>query len=521
MLRANIYGINIVLETDQKLLLKNMLEFEVQERGFDFRKGRVDFKTVRKKIYNRTLKNQKTGTQYFEVGIGWAAYILGILGAYLPMEDVEGIKREIYSPTHRVLPFPNLRDHQNSDMLHLLKYRYGLCTVTTGYGKSECIATLAKEFADLGLKVLLVTPGSKARDELLKRIRVRFGIEVPDCLVTTATTKKARKLAESSKILSVITSGFLNQKAIKDKTLEPGVLSELGSFDVVLSDEVEYCINPAGEYIFQAAENAQLRYAFSGTADKGNGSMISFRNGLTDPAVSGNLGLIRFFGPSLIYRKPLDRNLELIDIKTDAFKDINLEFLGDDQYQGNKYLDVMTEIFTNPEICGVITNVIGHYRNLFIPVNNLTSLIEPWIENYWKGKYRVLLVCGEGYIYYDLAGNRKSITLQEACDKIAAGDVDVIPSTAAGFRALDFPNLSNILLFAGKIAGAVLQAVGRVARQTNMRIITLSPSKSSWIPMYSKGCIERRNMIKEYYKYCKITETSITDMELSMLGIYG
>jgi hypothetical protein len=297
------------------------------------------------------------------------------------------------------------------------------------------------------------------------------------------------------------------------------VAAELRTFDVILSDEVEYCINPAGNYIFGNAVNATARYAFSGTADKGNGNMISFQNGLKDPSVSENLGLIRFFGPSLVYRRPLDRILNLIDIRTRAL--YSADIFGQTAIDNkNLYLKILMSLFTCPEVCNLIVDIAKRFKNLFIPINFLQGIIDGWIENYFKGVLRILLVCGEGYIYYDLDGNKTSLTLSEACQYIKDDKVDVIPSTSAGFRALDFPNLSNILLLSGKIAGSVLQQIGRVSRQSEMTIITISPDGKKKIPVYSKGCKERSDMILDYYRYCDIRQESLSDYEFNIKYSY-
>ena len=134
MTRATVYGINIVIETDQPTLIKGFLEFNVEEKKFNFFDKRMKVMKVHKKIYNRTKKS-KHGTQYYEVGLGWAAYILGVLSAYLPLEDTEALRRSIYQDQYRSYGFPELRDYQNDDVLHILKYRFGLCTVQTGYGR--------------------------------------------------------------------------------------------------------------------------------------------------------------------------------------------------------------------------------------------------------------------------------------------------------------------------------------------------------------------------------------------------
>ena len=137
-----------------------------------------------------------------------------------------------------------------------------------------------------------------------------------------------------------------------------------------------------------------------------------------------------------------------------------------------------------------------------------------WIDKWFIGTFRVLLISHEGYVYYDLDGKKTFLSLQEASDYIEKGLVDVIPSTSSGYRALSFDSLENIFLIQGNIAGVVLQCIGRVARGSHMNIISLDTMFGKKIPVYSKGQEERDNMIKEYYKYCNITESTITESKL-------
>lgn len=311
-------------------------------------------------------------------------------------------------------------------------------------------------------------------------------------------------------ICSLITTGLLNRKDIKDPEREKEFKKWLSSFDVVLADEVEYTINDSGKYIYDNIINVSNLYGFSGTADKKEGKMISFINGLSDIVIR-NKDLVKYFGPSLVYRMPLNIEIDNIEIKTSALDNIKISGSVDD---GNKYLNIMTQIWTNPTMCNFITKLIPKYPKLFIPINNLTNILSDWIENYFIGKFRVLLVCFEGYIYYDLLGNKTNLTLQEACDKIAANEVDVIPSTSSGYRALDFPGIENILLIQGGIGGVVLQAIGRVARGNHMNIITLGTKSGKKVPVYSKGDEKRKELLKNFYKYCNITDSIIYEENL-------
>ena len=289
---------------------------------------------------------------------------------------------------------------------------------------------------------------------------------------------------------------------------------DFATYDWVMSDETEYSINDAGEFIYSHCTGATNFYGFSGTASKKDGAMISFVNGLND-VVLNNKDLIKFFGPNLVYRMPLQLDIKMIRVLTPAMNKIEFEAEDFDE-DSNVYMRIMNRIFTTPDVVRNIVKLGKKFPKLYIPINNLNTIITDWIENYFIGVFRILLICGEGYIYYDMAGNKTKLKdLQEAWNYVNDGKVDIIPSTSAGFRALDLPNLENILLVANLIAGAVLQSVGRTARGTKMNIVWLEPeARGVKIPVYTKGAISRAEMIKKYYKYCNIEEKTININDL-------
>ena len=502
MLRAGITGNRIYLITDD-LSIKSLLEFTHRETRFNPFLKQWRTENVTDKIYLE--KKKKDGYWYFEVGLGWAAYIINILPNHLLADDKRAIEARIYSDSYRTIPFQGLRDIQNEDILHILKYRLGLYSVYTGYGKTQVISTLVDYAVSMGKKVLILAPSIKAMDELQKRIKTLFGYEI----------KKNRKLdkicTQDGMIRAIITAGVMNSSKYKDPVKLASEAQELATYEWVLADEVEYVMSPGGKLILDMCTGATNLYGFSGTADKSSGEMISFAQGL-NRSVIDNKDLVTYFGPSLVYRLPLHLNIDLITVKTAALD--NIQFTEEDFKQdSNVYMNVMNRMWTDDGVCQVITKLAEHYPKLFIPINNLNEVISTWIDNYWVGKFRVLLVSGEGYIYHDLQGNKFKLTLQEACDKIAANEVDIIPSTSSGYRALDFPGLENILLVQGNIAGVVLQCIGRI-RGNHMNIISLDSLKGKKIPVHTKGLDQRRDMILEYYKYSKVTETTIMENEI-------
>jgi hypothetical protein len=97
---------------------------------------------------------------------------------------------------------------------------------------------------------------------------------------------------------------------------------------------------------------------------------------------------------------------------------------------------------------------------------------------------------------------------------VKAGKVDIVPATSSGYRALDLPSLSNILLVEGLKAGVVLQSIGRIARSDHMNIISLKSLRNKRIPVYSKSNEARKDLYQGYYKHCKITESIINEINL-------
>ena len=479
--------------------VQRFLERELESYQYCFYTKKVEKTKVRVSICRKmSRKPDKNGVYKYILGLGWIPYIMNIFSGYMSGEDYNRLRDTIVSDTFREAPFPELRDYQNSDVLFLLKYKIGLFQCNTGYGKTQTISVLAKYFLDQGKKVLLVTPGNKARDELVKRINSLYGVVV-------------EKEIGKGNISCIITSGLGNKKEYKTKAGLKKVIQDLSQYNIVMVDEVEYTINSGGKFIYDKLSNAERFYGFSGTADKYSGEAITFHSGLTE-TVLRNRELISYFGPALVYRMPLNIVVNNVSIVTESLN--HLEFTDEDfKSDNNVYMTVMTKMWTNPEIKNILTKICKHFPMSFIPMNNLEKVITEWID-YWKGVFRILLICYKGYVYYDLSGNEKVLNLEEACDYIKKGLVDVIPSTSSGYRALDLPGLKNIILCQGKIAGVVLQSVGRTARGQDMNIITMEPRFPARIPIYSKGVNERDSMIRKYYKYCTINDITINEEDL-------
>ena len=456
------------------------------------------------KIYKAAKKSETPdGCFKYILGLGWASFLMSSFKEKMSLDDYNTLQKDvILAENYRTVPFQELRDYQNDDVLFLLKFKVGLMTVNTGYGKPQVIATLTNYAHEvLGKKVLLVCPTSKARDELVKRCKNVFGLEVSDC------DKKM-----NGHLDCIITGGLTNSKKAKDPALLKDFKAIIAQYEWVLVDEVEYTINAGGELLFDSAIGAERFYGFSGSADKTGGECITFATGLSEVVIR-NKDLIKYFGPSLIFRMPLNMDIDNIIVKTHALDTLKLDKTAIEK-SGNIYQEIMNQIWTDTGVCNTIVRIIQHFPMLFIPINNLNYIIDYWMNMYFIGNFRTLLISSKGYQYYDLQGNMTQLTLDEVCEYAKQGLIDVIPGTASSYRALDIPKLENMLLIQGIVAGIVLQSIGRIARGKHMNVISVAPHSGRKIPVYSKGQEERDEMLKKYYQYCNITDSAIEDINL-------
>ena len=74
------------------------------------------------------------GLYTFTLGLGWAPYIANTFKSALSPVDYQELVNVVISDSYRTTPFPELRDYQNEDVLHLLHYKIGLFNVYTSYG---------------------------------------------------------------------------------------------------------------------------------------------------------------------------------------------------------------------------------------------------------------------------------------------------------------------------------------------------------------------------------------------------
>ena len=78
MVRLSVYGLNIILETDNPGV-RYMLEYDKTEQVYNIWTKSWVTKTGKGKIYNKSKTDSKRKLYYFEIGVGFAAYLLKYL----------------------------------------------------------------------------------------------------------------------------------------------------------------------------------------------------------------------------------------------------------------------------------------------------------------------------------------------------------------------------------------------------------------------------------------------------------
>lgn len=129
-------SINKIIVVTDDLSIKYFFEVTRKENKFIPWKKSWGSVMTTVKIYDK--RSIKDGVVTYQFGLGWAGYLVNILSPYISSEDYNKLLIDaIYSPdSPRNIPFPELRDYQNEDILHILKYRVGLLNVYTSYGKN-------------------------------------------------------------------------------------------------------------------------------------------------------------------------------------------------------------------------------------------------------------------------------------------------------------------------------------------------------------------------------------------------
>lgn len=420
----------------------------------------------------------------FTFKIGWLPYIYYHYYAKLDEES-----RQLFESCKNDMKvnFDNLYDSQNEDLNYLLSMNRGIATIYTGYGKTECLATLINWIINTRNEtVLIIVPGDAAKKEIVDRLEDKYGITTP-------------YFDYSSNYNCIAVNGFLRSYQY-DKS-HP----YWKTVDWIIADEVEYTVTNAGIECIELCTNVKWMYGFSATPDKKEGARITILP-KNNKVVQRNSRLIDYFGFSTVYKKPTGHDIKLVKIQTTQFN-----YLDVDKIKDTGYSEIVETVLMDPRICNLIKKVSMTHKSMFIPINRL-EIIDEWIHSYFTDDDVVVInLCGRGFEVYNSGVHIGNIDLRQVKEYLADGRVHVITGTKTAFRALDFQELNNVLPLSSSLASNVLQYIGRISRKRKYNIYQLECNR--YIPVYTNDLKKRNTLIKNYYSDCNIIQETRREVE--------
>lgn len=123
----------IIIKTDDPSI-KYLLQVTREETKYLPWKKQWGTQKTTVRLYSRK-KKLPNGIEAFELGLGWAGLLVNMFKPYISLDQYNALLSDaIYSENHRDIPFRELREYQNQDILHVLKYKRGLLSCFTAYG---------------------------------------------------------------------------------------------------------------------------------------------------------------------------------------------------------------------------------------------------------------------------------------------------------------------------------------------------------------------------------------------------
>ena len=360
--------------------------------------------------------------------------------------------------------FTELRNYQMLDAELILQHKNGIIQLYTGYGKTWLIAWLCRYLP----RPILITEPSYAMCEEIQTRLTDMNIDTTDIHIINPVGYMARGNRDDTWVSSV-------------KTL--------------LSDETS--ITESMEKLLGMMD-PEIMYAFTYTPDKYNNYNLSYLMNyrLNDDTCK----ILKYFGPTLVYaklKKPLEINVDPLHLGGCKFK-IN-------EYENWKYKKAVDICFRSPELSGYIASCIDKCSSPILFPYTDHKQVTRFMTDYKLANYHLCIWSASG-IQYSMGvplGTRDSVkdmtTLQAIKYLVDNNLIDVLFCSSVGFKGVDLPNLSNLILMVGSNAGNTIQIIGRVCRSDAPRIFL--PKNLDENEMYSASFTKRLRWIKSQKSY--------------------
>lgn len=375
-----------------------------------------------------------------------------------------------------------LRQDQIEDINKLLKFRYGILQLPTGFGKSEMMSILVRNFIDMGLKVLVVMPNNPSIKEMRSRIKKYY--------------EPVYTYIKGDSPLAIINPKALCNSGYWEE-LRKNDFKWFKDVDVVLADEVEMTLNASWDRVKRRLDKARFFYGFSASVNKKQVDPIprdqSLRKMMNDQIAS----VVANYGFTASYRLPTINNVTITTLHTNlaGYR------LVKKSKSKSKYAEIVENLFSYSRFQMAVKHILQQVDNLYVPINNLESISQLIKADLTERP--IMTIQGSGIHIYQGGHKVKDVNLDTAKSLIAEGKIHAVFGTSSSFRALDFRKLCNVLATFGKATSVTIQYVGRVAREVNMNVWYIESDVE--VPIYSNTVKHNKRMVEEFYQNCNIS----------------
>lgn len=455
---------------------ESKFKYSYQEYQTNFYTGQARYVDV-----STTMFTYENGT--YRIPMGHAMYLYNTHPGLVP-EDKAALESVFANDKKFVSDYMMLRPDQVAALDEWTKYKRGILTVYTGWGKTQVAAVLMKNLSESFEGNILAIGGKNMIIDELKNRFESFGVY------------KSTTFDKEQKINVVNPNGFLRSNIYKEMDTKIW----LSKVKFVLMDEVDRLSDSSIRLLNAIGScGCQYFYGMSATAEAAGAQNIAPVDGLMN-IMNPHLNCVtNIFSHSAVYKKPDKFNINLNQVK---MGNPSFTYMNQVEETGNTHYDVMYGFCTSNNWLKFMDYVMERGKPL-IPIN-YTTIIDKWLEHCHDKS--IIVLSGSGYNHY--VGNKlvESLDIQTLKEVTQEGLCDAVFTTSTGFSAVDFRGISDVVLLAGTEASTILQYIGRVTRSNAFNIWY---STYNWgIPIYTKNQVDQLALIKKYYDQCNITENT-------------
>lgn len=460
------------LTLDEMSYIKEFYSYNESVKKYDWKKKKWDFNAGTKtNIIPRTINSDT-----LEFNQGFIFSFINMMYPRMDSVDVAGIVNHFQNKDFEITNYYNLEDRNGAyyKVSELLKFKRGILQIPTANGKTEIIATLARNIVDKLERVLVICETKPVLDELRNRIR-ELGVNVTDTF-------------EPENIINVIKpTGFCSSHAYNKEAKD----MFLSKCKYILADEVETTITPTFQNMFECMHEVEYLWGFTATGNKMSSTGIPKDSSLKE-ILNGNIvNLISYYGFTPIDCRPegLEVNIGIFNASFRVHPDIK------DKHE------VISKITKNNKFYEIVHQILDTRQSLFIPSNNKQAFYNLLLDREFYSE-NTIFISGDGYQLWNNNKKVRNLNLEEVKFLVQDKQVKLILGTRTSYRGIDFHGLDSALIAFEAQSATLRQIIGRLTRGDKFSVYMIK--NDEYITSFSSYFYVNMKEIKRYYEKCKL-----------------